>query len=135
MYYGIKIKRTIIGSDGNDKVVAEDYLTDVELFCEAENNGYQEFNGECDVVAIKRLPTLREFVNEPTEDTSEYIYMATLIDTFVNEDGSEVETKYNVAVYAENIDSATKKLNEYMRQGLDDLTLVSIKRTKIVSVL
>lgn len=134
MYYQIKIKRTIIDGKGNDKNINEDYLCDVELHGEAEMKGFELFNGECDVTSVKRLPALREFVNEePEYDTD--IFMATLIDTFTDEDGNESETKYNVAVYAKEINEAAKLLNEYLKQGLADLTLVCVKKTKIVALI
>lgn len=134
MYYQIKVRHTIVDSKGNDKSVTEDYLCDVELHGEAEMKGFELFNGECDVTSVKRLPALREFVNEEPEYETD-IFMATLIDTFTDEDGNESETKYNVAVYARDINDANKLLNEYLRQGLADLTLVCIKKTKIVELL
>lgn len=134
MYYQIKLKRTIIDNRGNDKTINEDYLCDVELHGEAEMKGFELFNGECDVTTVKRVQNLREFVNEEQEYDTD-IYMATLIDTFTNDDGNESETKYNVAVYAKDINDANKLLNEYLKQGLSDLTLVCIKKTKIVELI
>lgn len=134
MYYSVKIKRVVVGENGNDKTIAETFITDVELFAEAEMKGLQEYNGECDVIAIKRLNNLREFVNDES-DPDEYIYMATLTDTFVSETGVETETKYDVAVYAKDIKEANKRLDDYMNMGLQDLTLIGVKRTKIISVL
>jgi hypothetical protein len=76
-----------------------------------------------------------EFVNEKQSD-DDYIYYATIASLFLDEkNGKEKETRYNVAVYAKDIDEANKFVNEYMKQGLNDMKLISLKRTKILAVI
>jgi hypothetical protein len=116
MFYQVKIKRTVIDDKGNDRSVTEDYIVDQELFGESEMRGYQEFNGECDVVAIKRLPNLKEFVNERNDEVDVDLYLATLEDKFVNDDGEESSVKYNVIVYAQHINEANRLLDEYLKR-------------------
>lgn len=135
MFYQVKIKRTVIDGKGNDRSVTEDYIVDQELFGESEMRGYQEFNGECDVVAIKRLPNLKEFVNERNDEVDVDLYLATLEEKFVNDDGDESAMKYKVIVYAQNINEATRLLNDYLKQGLNNLTLIGVKKTKIIGFL
>lgn len=120
---------------GNDRSITEDYIVDQELFGEAEMRSYQEFNGECDVVAIKRLTNLKEFVNERNDEVDVDLYLATLEEKFVNDDGDESAMKYQVIVYAQNINEATRLLNDYLKQGLDNLTLIGVKKTKIIGFL
>lgn len=135
MYYQIDIKRTVMDNKGNDRSITEKYITMCELLGEAEMKGYTEFNGECDVTAVKRLPNLREFVNERSDESGTYLYLATLEDKFVNDDGEESAVKYNVIVYAQHINEANVLLNEYLKQGMNSIELVGVKRTKFVDLI
>jgi hypothetical protein len=42
---------------------------------------------------------------------------------------------YPVALFAETIDSAKDIANEYIKQGLSDMTLVAIKKTKFIDLI
>ena len=77
---------------------------------------------------------LREFVNE-RQDDDQAIFLATLEDVFVTDDGDEKATRYVVGLFANTVEEATKIMIEYMRQGMGNLSLVSIKKTKIVDLL
>lgn len=135
MFYEGKVK--YVNSLG--VTVKEDYLVDgCELHGEAETALYQHISNygfdESDVLSVKRTKIM-EFVNN-NSSIDEYIYYATIASIFLDEKtGKEKETRYIVAVYAKDIDSATKSVNEYMKQGLEDLKLICIKRTKIVEVI
>lgn len=120
--------------NGNDKNVKENYILEhCESFSDAEEQLYDE--GEAiDVVAIKRS-SLKEIVNE-REDEEQKVFIATIIDKFYDADKDETtETKYNVALFAIDIAKAHQVVNEYMKQGLEDMELVGLKCTKIVDVL
>ena len=54
---------------------------------------------------------------------------------FVDEDGEEKSTKYVVGLFATSVEEATNMMKEYMRQGIQDMRLVSVKRTKIADLL
>ncbi len=63
-------------------------------------------------------------------------FYITLEDTFVNEDtGEESSTKYDIGLFAKSVPDATKKAEEYCKQGLTDLSIVSVKRTKWIDIL
>lgn len=120
--------------NGNDKNVKENYILEhCESFSDAEEQLYDE--GEAiDVVAIKRS-SLKEIVNE-RENEEQKVFIATIIDKFYDADKDETtETKYNVALFAIDIAKAHQVVNEYMKQGLEDMELVGLKCTKIVDVL
>lgn len=135
MYYEVKVKHTIQDAKGNDKEVADNYIVkDCELFAEAEQKGMELFNGECDVVAVKRSQ-IREFANEPKGVDGEAIYLATLADIFINENGTEKKTKYKIGVYANDVSGAEKATQEYMKQGLQDMECEGIKKTSFMEVL
>lgn len=135
MYYEIAIKVKRMTDKGTEKEVTERYITGCNLFSEAEAKGLHllaEDNLEGDVIAIRRS-NVREIVNE-SED-KEFFFRATIVDIFIDDNEKEKEMKYNVLVKADNLAEATSKANEYMRQGLQDMRLDGVVKTKILDVL
>lgn len=135
MFYEVTSKRTIVDLKGNDREISEKFLFEnLEFFAEAEQKMYLHFNNENTVVAIKQSK-LMEFVNNRADD-EQSIYYATIESIFVDENtGEEKATKYVVGLFAKSIDEANRIANQYMSQGLADLVLVGIKKTKIVDLL
>lgn len=134
MFYEVISKRIIVDSKGNDKEIAEKFIIDNCEFCsEAEKVMLLEYNGENRCTSVKES-NLREFVNERQDDV-QAIFLATLEDVFVTDDGDEKATRYIVGLFANTVEEATKIMIEYMKQGLGNLSLVSIKKTKIVDLL
>lgn len=135
MYYTISVKHTIVDKKGNDKEVKENFIcVDCELFAEAEHKGLERFNGDCDVVAI-RQSAIKEVVNEPTDKEDEAIYLATIVSTFVTDNGDEKKTKHKVAFYALSVTNANKIIQDYMAQGLDDMECEVIEKTNFVEII
>lgn len=134
MWYEVKLKVTKQDNKGNDKEIAESFACDVELFAQAEQKGMEQYNGECDVVAIKRS-NVREFANDRDTSKAQNIYKATIEDTFVSDDGSEKKTKYHVALFATDVREATSIAESYMAQGLNDMTLVSVSKTSLLDII
>lgn len=135
MFFEVSVKRTVVDNNGRGKQIVEKLIVEnCEFFAEAEAKALQEFNSECDVVAIK-ISSLKEFVNIE-EDVDFNIYFSTIESGYIDVNtGKEVEFKYKVAVFAQSIEEAQVKTKEYMRQGLDDMTLVSIKKTKFTTLI
>ena len=135
MYYEISIKNTILDKKGNEKEVINKYIVEnQELFAEAEAKGLQQPLSDPDVVAIKRSK-IREFANEPTNAENEAIYIATIVDTFIKENGDEKKLKYEVALYAVSVTDANKVVQSYMAQGLTDMECEGIKKTSFIEVI
>lgn len=135
MYFETSNRITVMDKKGNDRQVVEKILVkNINLFSEAELKSIEWYNNENEVVAIKMLPKLMEFVNNRiTEEDA--IYMATIESLFVDDDDKEKTTKYNVGIYAESLEEATDMAIAYMKEGLSDLSLVGIKKTNIVEVI
>lgn len=135
MIFEITIQRIIIDEkSGNDKTINERYFVDkIELFGEAELKGLELYPNNADVVSI-RISPIKEFVNKRTND-EQSIYIATIEDVFTNDDGDEKVMKYKVALFANDIQDATSIASGYMQQGLSDLTLIGLKRTKFIDIL
>ena len=135
MFFEISVKHTIVDKKGNDKEVTDKYIVENQyLFAEAEQKGRELDLNSPEVMAIKISP-IREFVNKPTYQESEAIYIATIVDTFINDDGSEKKTKYKVALYALSTSNANVKINDYMAQGLNDMECEKIEKTSFVEVI
>ena len=139
MIYETSIKTIIVDRNGNDKTLVSRYIIEnAELFGEVESKLYEEFGNETGFeVATIKISKLREIINEaPQGDTECKIYFATIVDKFYDADKDETtETKYNVALHAHDINEAHKAIDQYMKQGMEDMELVGLKCTKYISVL
>ena len=135
MFYEVSNKITVVDKRGNDKQIVEKILVEnINLFSEAELKAIECYNNENEVVAIKQLPKLMEFVNK-RESEDQAIYAATIESVFIDDDNNEKTTRYIVGIFALSLEDATNIAIEYMRGGMTDLSLVSIKKTKIVEVI
>ena len=134
MFFEAVSRRTIKDKNGNDKKVNEKFIVNnCELCAEVEQKMLEEYNGENDVTLIKES-NLMEFVNERTDD-EQFVFLSKLEDTLVGEDGEEKVTTYSVALFAKDMEEAHDIMKNYSKQGLDDLKIVSIKKTKIVDLI
>ena len=131
MYYEIKLKVQKENAKGEIKEVAEHYITDVELFAEAEQKGMELYNNDCDVFSVIRSK-IKEIVNEKQEEKP--FFKATVTDTFTDDEGNEKDSKYFVLVCAKDIPEANKIMDEYLKQGFD-MKLDGIMKTKILDVI
>lgn len=133
MYYEVTLKVTKQDNKGNDKEVKENFLIEnAELWQEVENRALELYNGEADIVAMKRSSVI-EVVNEKKEDTP--IFKGKLISTYVDEKGKEKEKSWTVALFAADMNEANKKMQEYIKQGMEDLTLREIKQTNLLEII
>ena len=139
MLYETSIKTTVVDKNGNDKTLVSRYIIEnAELFGEVESKLYEEFGNETgfEVASIK-ISKLKEIINEaPQGETECKIYFATIIDRFYDADKDETtETQYTVALHACDINEAHKAIDQYMKQGMEDMELVGLKCTKYLEVL
>ena len=135
MYYEITDRVTRMKDDGTEKEVNERYITDCLTFAEAEQKGmevYSDSNLDGDVVAVKRS-NVKEIVNENEE--KQHYFKATIVDIFTDDNGNEKELKYYVLIRADDLSEATAKANEYLRQGLSDMKIEGIVKTRILELL
>lgn len=133
MYYEVTLKVTKQDNKGNDKEVKENFLIEnAELWQEVENRALELYNGEADIVAMKRSSVI-EVVNEKKEDTP--IFKAKLISTYIDEKGKGKEKSWVVALFAADMNEANKKMQEYIKQGMEDLTLREIKQTNLLEII
>lgn len=135
MAYEIQITYVTVDPRGNDRNVKENLILEhAESFADAEQIGYDYGSGytALDVVAIKRSK-IKEIANERTSD-DEKIFLATLVDVFLNEDGTEKEIKYTIAFFSKNMATANVYINEYAKQGYN-MTITKIVESNYDNVL
>lgn len=136
-HFEVKSRRVIMDNKGNDKSITEAFFVrDCVLWAEAETKMLKYYNCENDVVGMA-ISKVMEVVNEPTdtEKMDMFIYRAVIASIYTDDDGNEKEMKYPVLLWAKNIEEAMSVVNNYLRQGLEDMSLVSITKTKIVEVI
>ena len=123
--------------DGN-AVKAQYIIEHAELFGEVESKLYEEFGNlpNFSVVSIKTNNKIREIINEkPTDDDECKIFYATICDFFVDDNDKVKEIPYVVVAFAHDMTEAKAAVDQYMRQGLEDMKLKAIKETKYLDVL
>lgn len=128
-----RFKKNESNNEVCEKEVTERYITDCEIFGEAEYAGmktYKDTSGDGDVIAIKRS-NVREIVNE--QDDKDYFYKAKIVTKTIDDNGNEKEQKYYVLIRADSLIEATNKANEYMKQGLDDMSLDGMVKTSLIA--
>ena len=134
MFYEAVSRRIVRDKNGNDKKVNEKFIVNnCELCSEVERKLLEEYNGENDITLIKES-NLMEFVNERAAD-EQFVFLSKRESTFGGEDGEEKVTTYSVALFANDMEEAHNIMKNYSKQGLDDLKIVSIKKTKIVDLI
>ena len=138
MIFETSISVTVVDKRGNDKSQRKFYIVEnAELFGEVESKLYEEFGNEAgfEVASIK-ISKLKEIINEAPQGNEVKIYFATIIDRFYDADKDETtENQYTVALHAHDINEAYKAIDQYMKQGMEDMELVGIKCTKYLEVL
>ena len=118
----VKIARVI---DAKVRRRNETYLIDSEIFANAEYEVTKVLVGEqkdgvvegFEIQCLKQSQ-IRE-IDEQTINNSLPSFIATLIDIFLQDDGTEKKTKYKVLLWAENLTAANRRANELSHQGYD----------------
>lgn len=131
MLYEIKCLYERETPKGEMKQVSELFIYDAELVSECEARMLEEIP-ECEVYSVVRSKII-EVVN-PNVTTGAF-YKAKITETTVSEDGNESSRSYIILCNAENLQSATKIFTEYLKQGMADMTLDAINKTRIVDIL
>lgn len=122
---------------GNDKSITEAFfIENCTSWADAEDKMLAYFNSENEVVGMA-ISKVLEVVNTPTQEEKMdmFVYRAVIASIYTDDDNNEKEMKYPVLLWAKNIDEAMSVVNNYLRQGLEDMSLVSITKTKIVEVI
>ena len=109
-----------------EKIIVEN----CNLFAEAELKLMER--QECKVTTLKRS-AIKEFIN--TNKDGDAIFIATITAKYIDDNGKEKEMQYKVALWANDITEAHNITKDYMRQGLEDMSLKGINQTKFVELI
>ena len=108
-------------------------VPDCELFVNAEHSVMAALSQEQEYGMVEafeiqslKLSQIKE-VDDQTIDYSLPSFIATLIDIFFQDDGTEKKMKYKVPLWAENLTAANRRANELSHQGYD-MQIESIKQ-------
>lgn len=139
MFYEVTTMHSEIDAKGANKEILSKYIVDgCESFSEAEYKSFEYVSpvsdGACDVTKINRSK-IREFINAQNAEAEQGIYVATVADVFVDDNGKEKEIKYNVAIWATSVGEANELVGEYLKQGMEDFRIIGVKRTKFVDLI
>lgn len=130
----LTLEREKTTAKGEIKRVQETYLAQhIEVLTEAEKRALEYYGGDCDVNTIKRLPeSYKEIVNEHEDKP---FFRATIVETTLNDEGDEKELKYNLFVRASDLTEAHTIMQDHLSQGLEDMRLDSLTKTKIINLI
>ena len=131
MYFEAVIKRN---DPQKAKEVTERFIIKgVELFAEAEATMLAEYQNGCNVVDVKQSK-IKDIINSRMDD-AEDIYYATLEQYHITELGDEKSSTTDVALFAKDMTDAKSKLDAYLKQGLQDMSIFKITKTKFLDVI
>lgn len=131
MIYDFKIRQIVTDNKGELKPATKEYLVDREFFSEVEQEA-MKIEGSKEVLSIARIIGSSEIINEKENET-DACYKATVVSCY-QVDGKESKVKYTMFCWAGDIDEASARLKEYLKQGYD-MRLEALKETKIVDVI
>ena len=117
----VKVARVI---DGKTRKRTETYVLNKEFFSQAEYDVAELLNGDTTIedfqIQSLKLSQIKE-IDDQSINNSIPSFIATLIDIFHEDDGTEKKLKYKVLLWADNLTSANRRALELSHQGYDML--------------
>ena len=115
----VKVARII---DGKTRKRTETYVIDKEFFSQAEYAVTELLNGDTTVENFQiqnlKLSQIKE-IDDQSINNSIPSFIVTLIDIFLQDDGTEKKLKYKVLLWSDNLTAANHRANELSHQGYD----------------
>jgi len=116
-----KVARVI---DGKTRKKVESFVLDRELFSEAEYAVLSKLTTEqqegliesSEILSLRQSP-IKEVATQFI--SGDYSYLATLIDIWLDNDGTEKKLKYKVLLWANSLTEANANASQLARQGYD----------------
>ena len=115
----VKVARVI---DGKTRKRTETYVMDKEFFSQAEYAVIELLNEDTTVEDFQiqnlKVSQIKE-IDDQSINNSIPSFIATLIDIYLQDDGTEKKIKYKVLLWADNLTAANRRANELSHQGYD----------------
>lgn len=125
MYYKIKV------SNPNEKGITT-YLTDAEHFAEAAYKVTKFASQESEVEEVKLMKNFKPSINEKFDQKNK-LYMVKVAED-IEIDGKVKTIKYELPAFANDSISLYDIVNDYLKQGFDNMRLTTISETKWIYV-
>ena len=129
MYFRIKISRT-----ENDKQVKETYLTDALHFADAGYKIISLLGNTIEVEEVKLMKNFKPAINEKYSEDNK-LYMVKIAEDTTSLDSDKIKTiKYDLPVFANDSNDLYKIVNDYLKQGLNDMRLTTTSETQWIYI-
>lgn len=125
MYYKIKV------SNPNEKGIVT-YLTDADHFAEAAYKVTKVANQDYEVEEVKLMKNFKPSINDKFSEKNK-LYMVKIAED-MDIDGKIKTVKYELPVFANNSIELQDIVNNYLKQGFDNMRLTTISETKWIYV-
>ncbi len=110
------------------------FLTEGNNFAEAAYKIIQQAGtGPAEVEEIKLMKNFKPAINEKTSNTNK-LYMVKIAEDILQDDGTKKMIKYELPCFADNAIELTDIVNDYIKQGLENMRLTTISETKWIYV-
>lgn len=136
-FFEVKLKRIITDKKGNGKEIKETFLVENAVsFGDAESAVLSYWGCECEITAVS-ISKIIEVINCPSQEEKENlnVFRAILSQIFTDDSGEEKVSKYRVVLWAKDLVSAMEIVKNYIKQGYDDMSIISINKSNIVEVI
>lgn len=128
MYFKIRIIKI-----ENSKPVKETYLTEAENFAEAGYKIIKLIGTTSEVEEVKLMKNIQPAINEQYSDNNK-LYMIKIAEDIEQDNGKIKTTKYDLPVFANDSNELHTIVNDYLKQGLENMRLTTISETKWIYI-
>lgn len=127
MYYRIKVSN-LPGIKG-----ITTFILDENNFADAAYKVIKDIGTTGDIEEIKWMKNFKPAINEKYSDSNK-LYMVKIAEDIKQENGTTKTFKYELPVFANNSDELNQIVNDYMKQGLENMRLTTISETKWIYI-
>ena len=128
MYYKIKISK-----QNNGKNIIETYFTDALHFADAAKKVIDIVGKDAEVEDICLMKSYKPSINEPYNENNK-LYLVKIAEDILQNTGNYKTIKYVLPVFANDSNELQKIVNDYIKQGLENMRLTTISETKWIYV-
>lgn len=127
MYYKIKV------TNPNQKGIIT-YFTEAVHFAEAAKKVIEVVGTGMDIEEVKLMKNIKPAINERYSEYNK-LYIIKIAEDILQDDGIQVKTiKYELPAFANNSNELHNIVNEYIKQGLENMRLTTISETKWIYI-
>lgn len=126
MYYKIKV------TNANQKGIIT-YFTDAIHFAEAAKKVIDIVGTGLDIEEVKLMKNIKPAINDKYSEYNK-LYIIKIAEDIIQEDNTYKTIKYELPVFANNSNELHNIVNDYIKQGLENMRLTTISETKWIYI-